>query len=346
MADAEQDQDIDDGSDGQAEMAIGIETLQEFLRALGLPNVVTGCIEETQILLSVDSTEGGTLIGRKGQTLNALQHLINSVVRSAKFRVFVDIGDYRQRSIERLEEIAHRVAEQAMQGGRRVELKPMTAAERRIIHLTIQTYPELSTESIGEDPYRRIVIIPAGAPPLAQARPEAQPDHRGSMRSDARGPLRDRNAPRPAAEGAGQRIPRQGGDTRPRYPDSAPAARSDDRYQGAPRPPAPPGRGPVGPIAPGPRPGGHGPVAPGPRPGGPGGGVDRWGYTRDIPAEARAWMDDNQQVKPISGNPSWEAVEESNQPWVKDQPVFRPVANPWVDNDEVEYTEPGPADRW
>ena len=344
MAFAEHDGEND--SNGEAEMALGLKTLQEFLNALGLPAGVTGRIEETQILLSVDSAEGGTLIGRKGQTLNALQHLINSVVRSAKFRVFVDIGDYRQRSIERLEDIAHRVAEQAKQGGRRVELKPMTAAERRIIHLTIQTYPELSTESIGEDPYRRIVVIPAGAPPLPPSRTDfrpaaqapQQPDHRGTMHG---APSRD---PRRG----GQRIPRQDGDNRPpRYPDAAPAARYD-----GPRPAPQAPQAPRGPMAPGPV--GPGPVRQqGPRPGpaagggGGGGGVDRWGYTRDIPAEARAWMDDNQQVKPISGNPSWEAVEEpSTQPWVKDQPVFRPAASPWVDSDEVEYTEPGPADRW
>jgi hypothetical protein len=74
--------------------------------------------------------------------------------------------------------------------------------------------------------------------------------------------------------------------------------------------------------------------------------VDRWGYTRDIPAEAREWMDD-QRVKPISSNTGWDTVEEANpQPWVKDQPVFKPTASPWGDTDDVDYKEPGSSDRW
>jgi predicted RNA-binding protein Jag len=314
--------DIDSDSNGQAELALAKKTLEGFLTALGVPNTVTGKIEETQIHLTVESEDGGTLIGRKGQTLNSLQHLINSAVRSHKFRIFVDIGDYRQRSIERLEDIAHKVAQQALQTRRRVELKPMTAAERRIIHLTIQTYPELSTESVGEDPYRRIVIIPAGAPPAAQV------DHRGSMRG---GPGRDARPP----QRGGQRIPRQGQAPRPgggerRYDNAPPQPRYNDQPRRSDAPAA------SGGPAPDRRP-----------PRQDGGGVDRWGYTRDIPAEAREWMD-SERVKPISGNSSWDTVEEAApQPWVKDQPVFKPTASPWVDVDDVDYKEPGgSSDRW
>jgi predicted RNA-binding protein Jag len=332
---------IDDSandSNGEAELALAKKTLEGFLTALGVPNTVTGKIEEEQIHLTVDSEDGGTLIGRKGQTLNSLQHLINSTVRSHKFRIFVDIGDYRQRSIERLEDIAHKVAQQALQTRRRVELKPMTAAERRIIHLTIQTYGELSTESVGEDPYRRIVIIPAGAPPVSQV------DHRGSMRGPARD-SRDSRDSRPPRTGGGQRIPRRDA---PR-----PAAGGERRYNDA--PPAP--RFNEGPLAPRPMEQPRRSDAPaargnqdnrGPRPGGTGGGgVDRWGYTRDIPAEAREWMAD-ERVTPISGNNSWEAIDEpAPQPWVKDQPVFKPTASPWVDVDDVDYKDPaGGSDRW
>lgn len=304
---------IDDSdSNGQAEMALAKKTLEGFLTALGVPNTVTGKIQDEQIHLTVESEDGGTLIGRKGQTLNSLQHLINSAVRSHKFRIFVDIGDYRQRSIERLEDIAHRVAQQAQQTRRRVELKPMTAAERRIIHLTIQTYEGLSTESVGEDPYRRIVIIPDGAPPASPV------DHRGSMR----GPARESRPP----QRGGQRIPRQGGGGERRYDNPPPA---QPRYNDQPRrQDAPAARG-------------------GERRPRQEGGVDRWGYTRDIPAEAREWMDD-QRVRPIGNTGSWDTVEEAApQPWVKDQPVFKPSASPWVDVDEVDYKEPGgSSDRW
>lgn len=281
--------------DREDDLGFAIAVLQDFLDTIDFPAQVTGAIKDEQIQLNIDSDDGGTLIGRKGATLNALQHVINAVVRSSNHRVIIDISGYRARSAERLEEIAHRVAQEAKDTGRRVELKPMTPAERRIIHMAIATYDGLATESIGEEPNRRIVIIPPGAPPLPPSRE----------------PRRERDGNRAGGRsGSGER----------------------SGYGDRDRRPARPGGGDQG------RPAARG-------------GVDRWGYTRDIPAEAKAWIDENQTVMPIGGTPApgnWgEVADQQQQPWVKDQPAYRSpsAANPWAA--DTEYREGNSAeDLW
>jgi spoIIIJ-associated protein len=104
----------------------------------------------------------GALIGRKGERLSALQHLVNLML-SRKLgtwtRVLVDVEDYRGRRERQLREIATRAAEKVRESGKMLQLEPMPALERRWIHLALRDNPDVATQSIGEEPHRRVVIL-------------------------------------------------------------------------------------------------------------------------------------------------------------------------------------------
>lgn len=101
------------------------------------------------------------LIGYRGETLNALQTIISSIINKEhleKIRVYVDINGYRQKRIKTLEELALKVSKTVARTGKAIELEPMTAYERKIIHSALQGNNKITTFSKGEEPYRKIVI--------------------------------------------------------------------------------------------------------------------------------------------------------------------------------------------
>lgn len=120
-------------------------------------------MNEDRILLSLHGEGLGILIGKHGQTLDALQYLTN-LAAGKSFRhhyfVMLDVENYRERRQDTLEALAHRLAGKARRTGEPVKLEPMPAGERRIIHLALQDDPSVSTESEGEAPYRYVVISP------------------------------------------------------------------------------------------------------------------------------------------------------------------------------------------
>lgn len=105
----------------------------------------------------------GVLIGRKGERLSALQHLVNLLL-SRKVgewtRVLVDVEDYRGRRERQLRDLANRAAERVMTTGKMLQLEPMPALERRWIHLALREHGKVATQSIGEEPNRRVVVLP------------------------------------------------------------------------------------------------------------------------------------------------------------------------------------------
>ncbi|MCL1905758.1 MAG: Jag N-terminal domain-containing protein, partial [Clostridiales bacterium] len=103
----------------------------------------------------------GSLIGRRGETLNALQYLTNLAVnkdRKEHIRLVLDVEGYRAGREETLVTLAKKMAEKAVRSGRRVELEPMNPHERRIVHIALQNDKRVDTASHGEEPYRRVVI--------------------------------------------------------------------------------------------------------------------------------------------------------------------------------------------
>jgi spoIIIJ-associated protein len=147
-------------------LAAGKEILEQLLEHMGLHVEVSVESGDTSKLdVRGDGTEKealGALIGRKGERLSALQHLVNLML-SRKLgswtRVLVDVEDYRGRRERQLREIAQRAAERVRESGKMLQLEPMPALERRWIHLALRDNPDVATQSIGEEPHRRVVIL-------------------------------------------------------------------------------------------------------------------------------------------------------------------------------------------
>ena len=116
-----------------------------------------------RIYLNILGDGGGLLIGRKGQTLDALEYLVNKMVhknQEGKKRIVVDTENYRLRREESLVKLAQRLAEKARQLGRPVTISPMNAHDRRIVHLALQNDRSLHTRSTGTGLYRKVIISP------------------------------------------------------------------------------------------------------------------------------------------------------------------------------------------
>lgn len=116
------------------------------------------------IAVDVASQETGLFIGQKGETIDALQYLVNvAVFKNREFskRIVLDSEGYRQRRVEALQGMAHRTARRAVRERRRVELPPMNSAERRIVHVYLKDNPAVITASEGTGSNRRVTISPA-----------------------------------------------------------------------------------------------------------------------------------------------------------------------------------------
>jgi len=117
--------------------------------------------EEGSISVTLTSNDPGALIGRRGETLDAIQHLTNYVVNrsaSGRVRINLDAENYRQRRNEALESLAARTAGKVIKYRRNMTLEPMNAYERHVIHSALQEHTQISTYSVGSEPNRRIVI--------------------------------------------------------------------------------------------------------------------------------------------------------------------------------------------
>jgi spoIIIJ-associated protein len=119
---------------------------------------------EEEIRATCDGPELGLLIGKHGQTIDAIQYLANAIVYRGRYeerkRIVVDAAGYRARRQTSLDALALRLAEQASATGQRVELEPMTAVERKIVHERLKDDPEIETLSEGTEPNRYVVIVP------------------------------------------------------------------------------------------------------------------------------------------------------------------------------------------
>jgi spoIIIJ-associated protein len=118
---------------------------------------------ETPILLNITGDDLGMLIGRHAEILNAMQYLVNQMV-SRKLehwvQVVIDVEGYRARRESQLRQLARRMADQAVKSGRRQNLEPMPASDRRIIHIELRDHAEVTTQSVGEEPTRKVTVIP------------------------------------------------------------------------------------------------------------------------------------------------------------------------------------------
>jgi spoIIIJ-associated protein len=140
------------------------DLLEHVTAALGLHSRVEIAETDEAVVASLTGGDLGLLIGRHGQTIDAIQYLANVIAWRShgeeRKDVVVDAAGYRERRRAALEAVADRSAEQAAASGEPVALEPMTSSERRIVHLRLKETPGVTTRSEGEDPYRYIVVVP------------------------------------------------------------------------------------------------------------------------------------------------------------------------------------------
>jgi spoIIIJ-associated protein len=142
--------------------------LDEILRLMGIKAAVQRkrSVNGDEAILAIQAENSGLLIGRKGQTLEALQYLVTRIAGerrgSEEPHVVVDIEGYRERRRKSLEDMALRLGEKAKRQRKTVTVDALSAADRRIIHAALQDDPWVSTKSLGQGSYRRLLIIPEG----------------------------------------------------------------------------------------------------------------------------------------------------------------------------------------
>lgn len=146
------------------------ETVEELLERMNVRARVTvrrGEVEDDKdrapVQVDVRGDDLSILIGPKAETLNALQYIAGLIVSKEVGKsvpLVVDVEGYRARRAQQIRQLARRMAEQAVRTGRRQVLEPMPANERRLVHMELRNHPDVTTESIGEDPRRKVTIIP------------------------------------------------------------------------------------------------------------------------------------------------------------------------------------------
>ena len=174
------DPNVDHSEDGKAELSL--EMLTEILKRMSLLVDVVIREDGEEVVLDITGEDVGRVIGKKGQTLDALQFLINKIVNrfpEGRRHIVLDSGDYRLRRENGLVSMARREAKRAVQQSRIITLEPMSPRDRRVIHLSLAKFPGVSTRSDGQGNERRVRIIPA-----RQGRSDRQPRNNSSDSSE------------------------------------------------------------------------------------------------------------------------------------------------------------------
>lgn len=138
-----------------------LKFLEEVTKEMGLTLDITAKTGEESLYIDIQGKDSGTIIGKRGQTLDAIQYLTSLVVNkeNQKYtRVVVDAENYRAKREKTLEKLALRLAGKVVKTKRSVKLEPMNPYERKVIHATLQNHPQVTTRSEGQDPYRRVII--------------------------------------------------------------------------------------------------------------------------------------------------------------------------------------------
>lgn len=156
-----EDENVDEMTEPEAALA---DLLEDVAGAIGLDVDIEVGIEDGAIVGSFEGEDVGPLIGRRGQTIDAIQHLAQRIVFKSPAdsqRIVVDAGGYRRRRSEALCEEADDAAEEALRLGGRVEFEPMPASERRVLHEHLRERGDVTTHSKGDEPERYLVVEPA-----------------------------------------------------------------------------------------------------------------------------------------------------------------------------------------
>jgi spoIIIJ-associated protein len=139
--------------------------IARVVAALGVDSRIDVLEDDDSITLTCSGADVALLIGRHGQTIDAVQYLLNAISHrrygDERKEVIVDAAGYRERRRATLEALAVRTAQQVCVSGERIELDPMTAVERKVVHLRLKEYDGVETASEGTEPNRYVVVLPA-----------------------------------------------------------------------------------------------------------------------------------------------------------------------------------------
>ena len=148
------------------DMNTAVTYLKTMIDGLKVENAeVTGEVKDGVLELTVNCNDYGIIIGRRGETLDSLQYLTGLAVKKASgkyIRVAINVGDYREKRIETLKNIARKHADYVARTGRRYTFEPMNPYERRIIHTTVQEIEGVESMSVGQGQDRKVVLQPTG----------------------------------------------------------------------------------------------------------------------------------------------------------------------------------------
>lgn len=137
--------------------------LQEVAQNMGLTLDIKASYNAENVYIDINGKDSGTIIGKRGQTLDSIQYLCSLVANKnseSYIRVVIDAENYRAKRERTLEQLANRLADKVRKTGRSVRLEPMNPYERKVIHATLQNRNGVTTRSEGEEPYRRVIIEP------------------------------------------------------------------------------------------------------------------------------------------------------------------------------------------
>lgn len=157
-------------SEEELVLHVARETVEELLEKMKVRAEVSTYFGETDlqrnrrpILVDIHGNDLSILIGRRAETLNALQYIATLIVSKElgqAITLVIDVEGYRSRREQQIRKLARRMADQAIKTGRRQVLEPMPANERRLVHIELKDNPKVTTESYGEEPRRKVTIIP------------------------------------------------------------------------------------------------------------------------------------------------------------------------------------------
>jgi len=147
----------------ETDLALAKETLEHILGLIPVETTVNANQIDGNIALNIEGDKSGLLIGRKGQTLDALQFIVNKIVNKTlekRTKVLIDSENYRQRRTDSLTEMALRMGDKAKKIRKPVTTNPLNPRDRRIVHLALKEDDNLDTRSRGEGLLKKVVIIP------------------------------------------------------------------------------------------------------------------------------------------------------------------------------------------
>lgn len=148
---------------GSTPSEVAVDFMAKVLKEMGLSAEISASVEEEEgnIYINIEGDDMGSLIGKRGQTLDALQYLTSLVVNrvcNQYYKIKLDTENYRERRKETLENLAKNIASKVKKTRRSVALEPMNPYERRIIHAALQNDKYVETHSEGEEPYRKVIV--------------------------------------------------------------------------------------------------------------------------------------------------------------------------------------------